>query len=106
MTVRFVPARRRNPCNAVVRRNMARTRVWTAANDNLPLAANDEQALLADSLRHFGNHGLNSAQVAADKAFAARIAADDDAFTHWLSICQMFDRRLADAVRRIAPATR
>lgn len=106
MTVRFVPARRRNPCNAVVRRNMARTRVWTAANDNLPLAANDEQALLADSLRHFGSHGLNSAQVAADKARAARIAADDDAFAHWLSICQMFDRRLAEAVRRIAPATR
>jgi hypothetical protein len=105
MTVRFAPARRRNPFMAVVRRNMTSARVWTAANDNLPRAANDE-TLLADTLRHFGRHGLNSAQVAADRARAARGEADETAFAHWLSICSMFDRRMAEAVRLDLPTRR
>jgi hypothetical protein len=101
MTVRFVPARRRNPTMAVVRRYRTGARVWSAANDNgnHPLAANDE-GLLADTLRHFGSHGLHSAQMAADRARAARGAGDESAFAHWLSICAMFDRRLAEAIRR------
>lgn len=105
MTVRFVPARRRHPTTALVRRNMIGARVWTAANDNdhFPRAANDE-AMLADTLRHFGNHGLNSAEVAALRALAAHDRGDDSDFAHWLSICGMFDRRLAEATKRGAPA--
>lgn len=102
MTVRFVPARRRNPFVAVVRRNLASERVWTAANDNLPTAANDE-SLLGDTLRHFGSHGMRSAQVAAGRARDARGAGDEHGFARWLSICAMFDRRLAETVRRSAP---
>ncbi len=101
MTVRFVPARRCNPSLAVVRRNQTGDRVWTAANDNAALlhAANDE-ALLADTLRHFGSHGLNAAQVAGEKARTARGLGDESGFAHWLTICSMFDRRLAEAIRR------
>ena len=66
-------------------------------------AANDE-AMLADTLRHFGNHGLNSAEVAALRALAAHDRGDDSDFAHWLSICGMFDRRLAEATKRGAPA--
>lgn len=99
MSVRFVPARRRNPFIAVVRRNMTGGRVWTAANDNPPLAANDE-TLLADTLRHFGSHGLQAAAVAADEARAAKRRGDEAGHARWLAICGLLDRRLADAVRR------
>jgi hypothetical protein len=102
MSVRFVPARRRNPFMAVVRRNMASARVWTAANDNLPVAANDE-TLLADTLRHFGHHGLHAARVAADEARAAHERGDEASCTRWLAICTMLDRRLAAAARRDLP---
>ena len=100
MTVRFVPARRRNPYMTALCRNLTGARVWTAANDNgsLPLAANDE-TLLADTLRHFGSHGLNSAGVAADKALVAQKTGDEGALAHWLAICGMFDRRLAQALK-------
>ena len=105
MTVRFVPARRRNPSMAVVRRDLTSARVWTAANDNaaLPRAANYE-ALLADTLRHFGNHGFNSAQVAGQMARAAHCEGDESDFTRWLTICSMFDRRLAETIRRDLPS--
>ena len=105
MTVRFVSARRRNPTTALVRGNMIGARVWTAANDNdqLSRAANDE-AMLADTLRHFGNHGLNSAEVDALRALAAHDRGDDSCFAHWLSICGMVDRRLAEAIKRGATA--
>lgn len=107
MTVRFVPARRRIPSIGMVRRNMTTGRVWTAANDNgnLLQAANDD-ALLADTLRHFGSHGLNSAQEAANRARAARGQGDESAYAHWLSICSMFDHRLAEATRTDAKPVR
>jgi hypothetical protein len=99
MTVRFAPSRRHNPLMAVVRRNMRSARVWTAANDNLPPAANDQE-LLAETLRHFGSHGLQSAQVAAERARTARGQGDETGFARWLSICGMLDPRMAEAIRR------
>jgi len=99
MTVRFAPARRRNPFMAVVRRNLSSARVWTAANDNLPRAANDE-ALLAETLRHFGAYGLRAAEQAAERARAAHDEGNEAAVTRWLSICAMFDARLARKLGR------
>lgn len=94
MTIRFAPARHSNPFTAVVVRNSGEARVWNPANDNGPVAANDE-ALLADTLRHFGTHGLRAAQTAAQSALAARALGDETGFAHWRAVCRMLDSRLA-----------
>ena len=57
-----------------------------------------------NALRHFGNQGFNSAQVAGQMARAAHGEGDESDFTRWLTICSMFDRRLAETIRRDLPS--
>ena len=67
--------------------------------------ATDFNELLADALRHFAVHGLASADAAVDLAAEAGARGDANAKDHWLSITQMFDRRLAArAERKLEPA--
>ena len=101
MTIRFAPAHHCKPSDAVIIRWSGDAMLWTAANDNGPVAANDE-ALLTQALRHFGNHGLGAAKAAADSALASRADGDDAGFARWLSVCRVLDRRLADVVARAA----
>jgi hypothetical protein len=97
MTIRFVPARHRNPFASVVVRPSGNAGYWSAANDNGPVSSNDG-ATLAHALRHFASHRMNAAKVAADNARAAHASRDIEGFAHWLSVCRVLDRRLAAAV--------
>ena len=101
MTIRFAPARRRDPSAAVIRRGLCAWRILSGANDNGEPAV-DDHALLLDTLRHFGTHGLRSAEAAAQCAIAARDASDDASYARWLSVCRMLDRRMADALEGTA----
>lgn len=61
--------------------------------------------LLVEALHHFAVHGLAAASAALDEAQEACARGDADAKDRWLSITQMFDRRLAARVgRELAPA--
>jgi hypothetical protein len=101
MPIRFAPSRRRDLAAAVLMRGMWNQRIMSGANDNGDPAASDE-ALLVDTLRHFGTHGLRSAEAAAQCARAARDTGDHASFTRWLSVCRMLDRRKADALEGAA----
>lgn len=63
------------------------------ANDNGPEPAND--ALLHAALRHFGEHGLGAARLAADWVAEALAHGNDREARYWLEICRSLDRRLA-----------
>lgn len=97
MTIRFVPARHRNPFTAMVVRTSGDAGYWSAANDNGAASATDDAAL-AYALRHFASHRMNAASVAADNARAANASGDAAGFTHWLTVCRVLDRRLAAAL--------
>lgn len=94
MTIRFASARQSNPIAGRVVRGLRDPDGPGAANDNGPPPANDE-ALLVETLRHFGHHGLRAAEMAALSARSAREAGDHAGYATWLSVCRMLDRRLA-----------
>lgn len=82
-----------------------------AANDNGRPAGEAVAAparfdpLLVEALQHFAVHGLAAASAALDEAQEAVARGDADAKDRWLSITQMFDRRLAARIgRELAPA--
>lgn len=100
MTIRFACASQSNPiAGMVIRGPRATPYALAAANDNGNIAANDE-ALLTDTLRHFGSHGLCAAEVAAKSARSARETGDEAGFANWLAVCRLLDRRLAAAFER------
>lgn len=65
------------------------------ANDNArSLIANP---VMRAALALFAEHGLGAARLACEKAEAAAFDGGDRECRHWLSVCRMFDRRLADS---------
>ena len=97
MTIRFVAARNKTIYNPVITRSMYASASMLATNDNGLDAANDD-SLLAGALHHFAKHGLSAAQRARDEALTAHAAGDEESYNSWLSVCRMFDWRMADAV--------
>ena len=95
MTIRFSPARDRNAVVRAVTRVRAKPTLMDAANDDGD-QANDE-TLLGEALLHFALHGLGAAERARDLAVDAGRTGDHEARDHWLSVCRMFDRRMARA---------
>ena len=103
MSVRFASAN--NPARRLgwraAGRGLIAPALARAANDNLCSGEDAVQGpagfdpLLTDALRHFAVHGLASADAAVDLAAEAGARGDANAKDHWLSITQMFDRRLA-----------
>jgi hypothetical protein len=68
----------------------------TACNDNLSSSeAEENEMLLAASLRFFAEHGLAAARKAHENAEANFHDGDRAAFHWWKQICSMLDRRLA-----------
>lgn len=92
MTIRFAAARRGD---GFVRRALAGAGSLAAANDNG--RGTGEDAMLRAALRHFAAHGLGAAEAARARAERAFFAGDDGQYRHWLGICRMLDRRMADA---------
>lgn len=67
-----------------------------AANDNLTASQTEEnEALLAASLRLFAEHGLSAARKAHHNAEQCFHDGDRPGFHWWKQICLMLDRRLA-----------
>lgn len=96
MTIRFAPARHRNA--------LTRTMAWGAKGLPRQHAANDDgvfddnQALLTETLRHFAAHGISAAERARSMAVTAARTGDAAAYTRWLAVCQMLDKRMAKAL--------
>lgn len=96
MTIHFSAAR--NSQADRIARTLIASVPFHPANDNGPEPAND--ALLRATLRHFGEHGLGAARLAADWAVEALAAGDMSEARHWLEICRSLDRRLAMRTER------
>ena len=101
MPIHFAAAR--SAARSPVARALARRAVRRAANDN-PGGAGEraDDPILHAALRHFGEHGLNAASVAAALAERAWRAGEIEACHWWTGICRKLDRKLArDLARRI-----
>ncbi len=72
----------------------------SAANDNAPSGQPLGDALLHKALRHFAEHGLSAARVAADNARRAMNRGNGEECRYWLAICRALDRRLAASTAR------
>ena len=99
MTIRFAPANQTSPITGMVIRALRQRDIPNFANDNGAPPANDE-ILLAQTLRHFGSHGMRAAGLAAQTARTAYEMGDATGVESWLSICRMLDRRLAYCLER------
>lgn len=93
MTIRFAAAYSSE--STVVVRALTTT-VRPAANDNV--AGFPRDLVLRAALKHFAEHGLGAAEQAYNNAEAAFFAGNRDEYRHWLAICRVLDRRMADAV--------
>ena len=93
MTIYFAAARTNG--HAAVARALSPKVQLTHANDNAQsLIANP---VMRAALALFAEHGLGAARLACEKAEAAAFSGDVRDCRHWLSVCRMFDRRLADS---------
>jgi hypothetical protein len=107
MSIRLAPAH--DPARLAGRKAdgrglVTRVQVMAAnddASDNAVAAPGAFDPVLAEALRHFARHGLDSARVA--HAEAARAAGEGNApvADQWIAITGMFDRRLAAAAKRV-----
>ncbi|MEP7222628.1 MAG: hypothetical protein ABI673_08170 [Novosphingobium sp.] len=80
--------------------------VVRGANDNgRPLGEMlSEPSLLRAALLHFARHGLAAAEHARDSAEASFASGDDAQYRHWLAVCRILDRRMAQGtVHRLHP---
>lgn len=88
--------------NAAARRAASPTveRVTPQAPVAAPNDNGSEQRLITPAieaaLRHFGEHGLGSAQAALDRA---ALSDNEAEATHWLGIARMFDRQAVERSR-------
>ena len=92
MTIYFAAARTHT--QAAVARALSPKVQLAHANDNgRSLTGNP---IMRAALALFAEHGLGAAHLACEKAQAAALDGNDRDCRHWLSVCRMFDRRLAD----------
>lgn len=93
MTIYFAAARNRDHA-AIVRVLSPKVRL-SHANDNTGDISGNP--VMRAALELFARHGLGAASRACEKAQAAAFDGDSRDCRHWLSVCRMFDRRLADS---------
>lgn len=96
MTIHFAAARKGATSPLV--RSLVRLPAGPAANDNSREAGNE--ILLQAALRHFSVHGLGAAREARREAQAAFFAGNREVYDHWLQLCRILDRRMADQLAR------
>lgn len=102
MSLRFAAARTGR--DAVIARTLAPPPARPASNDNArPLGeVLQNERVLRAALLHFAKFGLGAAEAAREEADKARLAGDDTAFAHWLSVCRQLDRRMARGLEAAA----
>jgi hypothetical protein len=93
MTIYFAAARINS--HAAVARALSPKVKLSPANDNARSITGNP--VMRAALQLFAEHGLGAAQWACEKAEAAACDGDHRDCRHWLSVCRMFDRRLADS---------
>lgn len=93
MTIYFAAARTHG--HAAVARALSPKVQLSHANDNARSLIGNP--VMRAALALFAEHGLGAARLACEKAEAAALAGDVRDCRHWLSVCRMFDRRLADS---------
>ena len=98
MPVHFAAAR--STAHSPIARALARKAHSRAANDNAGAAqmvatASPIDGVMHAALKHFANHGLSAAKVAAQQAEHAHAADDPESYDWWLGICRTLDRGLA-----------
>jgi hypothetical protein len=93
MTIYFAAARTHG--HAAVARALSPKVELSHANDNARSLIGNP--VMRAALALFAEHGLGAAQLACEKAEAATLDGNDRDCRHWLSVCRMFDRRLADS---------
>ena len=101
MSVRFAAARdaARSPIARILTRGEARL----AANDHDELDGFMDETTIA-ALRHFGEHGLRAAEVAARNALLAAAAHESEDYRHWVGLCRALDSRAAERVENAIAA--
>jgi hypothetical protein len=93
MTIYFAAARN-GECAAIARALSPIVQLSHANDNTAGLSANP---VMRAALELFAGHGLGAARLACEKADAAASDGDGPNCRHWLSVCRMFDRRLADS---------
>lgn len=93
MTIYFAAARRRD--HAAIASALSPKVRLSHANDNTGSTSGNPVTHAA--LRLFAEHGLGAASHACEKAQAAVTDGNTRECRHWLSVCRMFDRRLANS---------
>jgi hypothetical protein len=93
MTVHFTAARITG--HAAVARALSPKVQLSHANDNTHSLTGNP--VMRAALALFARYGLGAARSACEKAEAAAFGGNDHDCRHWLSVCRMFDRRLADS---------
>lgn len=96
MTIHFAAAR--PAANARLVRWFASGRPARAANDNVTGQSDAENsALLRAALLHFARYRLGAAEIARTAAERAFFAGDREGQAHWLGVCRILDRRMAQS---------
>lgn len=92
MTIYFAAARNRE--HSAIARVLSPTMRLTSANDNSGDIYADPATRGALAL--FATHGIGATLEACRKARSAAVAGNMRDCRYWLSVCRMFDARLAD----------
>lgn len=92
MTIYFVAAHSKE--HAAIARTLSPKVRLNYANDNATgLSGNP---VMRAALELFAGHGLGAASRACEKARAAASEGNSCDCRHWLAVCRIFDRRLAN----------
>ena len=59
-----------------------------------------DNPLLRATLEHFADFGLAAAAQARSNAEDAFLSENGDAYRHWIAVCRMLDRRMANRLAR------
>ena len=94
MTIHFASAR--DAAASTFAKVLIQRRPLAAANDNAAVQRNSKA--LQEALRHFAVYGLGAAREARKEAEAAFFEGDRAGYQHWLEICRILDRRMANSL--------
>jgi glycerol-3-phosphate O-acyltransferase len=99
MSLRFAASRHGE--HAFVAQMLTAPALVRAANDNgRPIGEMlNEPTMLRSALLHFARHGLAAAEHARNAAEAAFATGDEEQYRHWLTVCRILDRRMAQGTK-------
>ncbi len=83
---------------AVVTRALTMPQIRVPANDQDDCRT--RELPLREALLHFAAHGLSAAERAREKAERCFFAGNRRDYLHWMEICRVLDRRMADFASR------